>query len=226
VRPAADPGLSPKAAQTRTTIADAALALFAERGYEATTMRAVAERAGVSTGNAYYYFSSKEELILEFYAINQAAHLAACRGVLDTETSLAGRLSGTIRALVDVLMPYHGFAAALYKHAAEPRSPLSPFSPESSPAREGAIAIYREVIEGSTARVGRDLAERLPELLWLYSLGIVLHWVYDSSPGCARTYRLIDVTVPVIRRLVGAARLPVLRATAADITKIVDQVRG
>jgi AcrR family transcriptional regulator len=38
-------------------------------------MRAIAERAGVSTGNAYYYFGSKEELIQEFYLRNHARHL-------------------------------------------------------------------------------------------------------------------------------------------------------
>ena len=52
---------------TRDAIVSAALALFRERGFEGTTMRAVAERAGVSVGNAYYYFSSKDELVQGFY---------------------------------------------------------------------------------------------------------------------------------------------------------------
>jgi AcrR family transcriptional regulator len=64
-----------RAEQTRAAITEAALALFCERGYEAATMRAIAERAGVSTGNAYYYFGSKEELIQEFYLRNHARHL-------------------------------------------------------------------------------------------------------------------------------------------------------
>ncbi len=46
-------------------------------------MRAIAREADVSTGNAYYYFSSKEELVQQFYESNQADHLAACREVLD-----------------------------------------------------------------------------------------------------------------------------------------------
>ncbi len=41
---------------------DAALALFVERGYAATRVEAVAERAGVSKGTLFLYFSSKEEL--------------------------------------------------------------------------------------------------------------------------------------------------------------------
>ncbi len=219
-----DAVLTPRAEQTRAAIIDAALALFRERGYEAATMRDVAKRAGVSTGSAYYYFSSKEDLIKEFYARNLAAHLAACRGVLGTETELAARLGGTVRALVDVLAPYHRFAATFYKHAAEPASPLSPFSPQSSPARLASIALYREVIEGSTAKMSRAVRDRLPELLWLYSLGITLFWVHDSSRHCGRTYQLIDATVPVIVQLVAASRLPVLRSTLSQLIAIVDQV--
>src|SRR5215467_10651362 len=194
----ADPALTPRAEQTRAAITEAALALFRERGYEATTMRAIAERAGVSTGNAYYYFGSKEELIQEFYARNHADHRAASRQVLAAETDLAARLTGTVRALVEVLAPYHSFAATFYKHAAEPASPLSPFSPQSSPARLASIALYREVVDGSTAKMGAGVRERLPELLWLYSLGITLYWVHDTSPRCNRTHQLIDATVPVI----------------------------
>jgi AcrR family transcriptional regulator len=213
-----------RAEQTRAAITEAALALFRDRGYEAATMRAIAQRAGVSTGNAYYYFSSKEELIQEFYSRNHAAHLAASAGVLAAETDLAARLGGTVRALIDVLMPYHSFAATFYKHAAEPASPLSPFSPQSSPARQASIAIYRNVVAGSSARMGPGLRERLPELLWLYSLGMTLYWVHDNSDSCAKTYQLIDATVPVIAQLVAASRLPVLRRTLTDLIAIADRL--
>jgi AcrR family transcriptional regulator len=215
---------TPRAEQTRAAIIEAALALFTERGYEAATMRAIARRAGVSTGNAYYYFSSKEELIQEFYSRNYTAHLAASREVLAAETDLAARLHGTVRALIDILMPYHSFAATFYKHAAEPSSPLSPFSPQSSPARQASIALYRDVVEASSARMGPGVRERLPELLWLYSLGITLFWVHDNSDGCAKTYRLIDATVPVIAQLVAASRLPALRRTLNDVIAIADQL--
>lgn len=222
----AEAARTPRAEQTRAAITEAALALFRERGYEAATMRAIAERAGVSTGNAYYYFGSKEELIQEFYLRNHARHLAACRDVLAADTDLTSRLRGTLRALIDVSAPYHAFAATFYKHAAEPSSPLSPFSAQSSPVRDAAIAIYREVADGSSARIGPGLRARLPELLWLYSMGIILYWVHDTSPGCARTYRLIDMTAPVAGRLVAAARIPVLRATVRDITAILDELRS
>jgi AcrR family transcriptional regulator len=214
-----------RSGQTRSAIVTAALRLFRENGYDATTMRAIAAEAGVSAGNAYYYFASKEELIREFYALSLAEHVLAARPVLDAETEFAARLRGTLRALVDVLTPYHEFAAKFFKHAAEPSNPLSPFSPESSPVREASTALYREVVDGSRLRVPRQLRDQLPELLWLYSLGVILFWVHDSSPGCEKTYTLIDRTVPIADRLISLSRLRLLSTTLTDVISIIDDLR-
>jgi AcrR family transcriptional regulator len=222
----AEPDLTPRAEQTRTAITEAALRLFRENGYEATTMRAIAQEAGVSTGNAYYYFGSKEELVQQFYAHTHADHVAACRAILETETDFATRLRGTLRAMIDVNGPYHAFAARFFKYAAEPSSPLSPFSKESSPARDAAIALFREVVEGSTTRFDRELRAQLPELLWLYSMGIVLFWVHDASPGCAKTYQLIDRTVPLADRLIALSRVRLLRGTIREIISIIADMRS
>jgi len=59
--------LSAKGERTRERILDVALDLFRERGYEATTMRMIAKAAGVSLGNSYYYFPSKDHLVQSFY---------------------------------------------------------------------------------------------------------------------------------------------------------------
>jgi AcrR family transcriptional regulator len=222
----AEPGLTPRAELTRAAIVEAALRLFRENGYEAATMRAIAREAGVSTGNAYYYFGSKEELIQEFYLRSHAEHAAACRGMLATEREFAVRLRGTLTSLIRVLDPYHAFAATFYKNAAEPTSPLSPFSKESSPARDASIALYREVADGSSARIDRELRAELPELLWLYSMGIVLFWVYDSSPGRVKTHRLIQATVPLADRLISMARMPVLRGTTREVIALIREIRN
>ena len=82
-----------KAEKTRAVIAEAAMRLFREHGYEATTMRAIAREAGVATGNAYYYVSSKDELVREYYARVGTEHAIACREVLERETALGPRLA-------------------------------------------------------------------------------------------------------------------------------------
>lgn len=52
-----------QARQTRASILDAALALFVDNGYSATTMQTVAERAGVAIQTVYASFGSKAELL-------------------------------------------------------------------------------------------------------------------------------------------------------------------
>jgi Tetracyclin repressor-like, C-terminal domain len=131
-----------------------------------------------------------------------------------------------LRALIGTQAPYHAFAAKLYKHASEPSSPLSPFSKESSPTRNAAIDLYAEVVSGARTRVPAYLRDRLPELLWLYSMGIVLFWVHDRSPGTERTYRLIDSTVPLAVRLIRLSRLRALGTVTRQVIAIVDDVRG
>jgi AcrR family transcriptional regulator len=51
----------------RRRILDAALAVFAERGYHGTAVPEVAQAAKVSTGTLYHYFASKELLVNEVY---------------------------------------------------------------------------------------------------------------------------------------------------------------
>jgi AcrR family transcriptional regulator len=215
-----------KGEQTRSRILDTALNLFREHGYEATTMRAVAGRAGVSLGNSYYYFPSKETLIQAYYAQIHDQHRAACRPILDAERDLRKRLLGVVRAQIAVAEPYHRFAAVLFRTAADPRSPLNPFSAESRPIRDESTAIFREVLEGSTARIPRDLVDDLPTLLWTYHMGIVLFWIHDESPDRERTKRLVDESVHVIVRLIALAQLPILRATRRRLLRLVSDVSG
>ncbi|MGD8862917.1 MAG: TetR/AcrR family transcriptional regulator [Myxococcales bacterium] len=53
--------------QRRRQILDAALECFASRGYGATTMAHIRDRAGASTGSIYHHFKSKDHLAAELY---------------------------------------------------------------------------------------------------------------------------------------------------------------
>jgi AcrR family transcriptional regulator len=215
------PTRSAKAEQTRQSIIDAAMRLFRIHGYDKATMRAIADEAGVSIGNAYYYFSSKEHLIQAYYDGINADHAQAAAQPLASETTFAGRLSGVLLAWVDVAEPYHEFAGKFFKNAAEPGSPLSPFSTESEPTRLAAIDLHRQVVEGSDIKLAKALRAELPELLWLVQMGVVLFWVHDSSEGQQRTRQLITQTVPIIDRTLRLTRLPVVRGLVDDVVGLV-----
>src|SRR5213592_3911103 len=100
---------TPKGKQTKALILNTALDLLRERGYERTTMRAIAKKAGVSLGNAYHYFGSKEHLIQAFYHRTHEEHLAAALPALQKETSLKARLLALLRLKISTLEPYHEF---------------------------------------------------------------------------------------------------------------------
>ncbi|MFK8848697.1 TetR family transcriptional regulator [Streptomyces sp. Ac-502] len=209
--------------RTRTLILETALRLFQERGYDKTTMRAIAQEAGVSVGNAYYYFASKEHLIQGFYDRIATEHAAAVADVLATERDLAGRLRGVLLTWLDIAAPYHRFAAQFFKNAADPNSPLSPFSDASEGPREAAIALQRQVLAGADTKADPELAAALPRLLWLQQMGLVLYWVHDRSENCERSRRLVERTSPLVARAVAASRFRVLRPLVREVTDVLSE---
>lgn len=214
-----------KSERTRAAIVRAAMELFRERGYQGTTMREVAAVAGVSTGNAYYYFRSKEELVQGFYDHLADEHLAACAPALASTTDFGQRLLAALTVWLDVARPYHGFAGRFFAVAAQPDNPLSPFSAQSSPAMRTAVGVYADVLAGSDVRPDPRLVAHLPELLWLYHLGVVLYWVHDTSPDQTRTHELVSRTVPMVDRLVRLSRLRVLRPLTTQAVGLLEVLR-
>ncbi|MET9918080.1 TetR family transcriptional regulator [Streptomyces sp. NPDC059605] len=214
---------APKSEQTRTLILETALRLFQERGYDRTTMRAIAQEAGVSVGNAYYYFTSKEHLVQGFYDRLAAEHAAAVQKVLDEEKDLAARMRGVLLTWLDVAEPYHRFAAQFFKNAADPESPLSPFSAQSVAAREAAIAIHRRCLEGSATKTDPELDDYLPQLMWLVQMGLVLYWVYDRTEHAERSRRLVERCTPIGARVIALSRFRALRPVVRQVHDVLEE---
>ena len=214
-----------KGEQSRALILSTALDLLQQHGYEKTTMRAIAKRAGVSLGNAYHYFSSKEHLIQAFYHRLHQEHLTAVRPELAKETSLRNRLMTVMRLKISTLEPYHEFAGVLFKMAADPHSPLNPFADASAPVRRDSIELFEEVVSETKARIPADLREQLPYMLWLYHMGVIMFWIHDSSPQRARTYRLVDQTVDLLDKLISLASNPLMRPVRKRALKLISELR-
>ena len=72
----------------RGAVLAAARAQFALRGFESTTMRDIADAAGLTASNLYRYFKSKDSMITEILGDFSDRLLAAYRAVLETGTTV------------------------------------------------------------------------------------------------------------------------------------------
>ncbi|HEX2123426.1 MAG TPA: TetR family transcriptional regulator [Thermoanaerobaculia bacterium] len=217
---------TPKAEETRTRILDTALRLFRQRGFAETTMRDVAAEAGVATGAAYYYFRSKEDLVMAFYLRTSEEAGEAFAAAFAKTKDLGKR----IRAIVDIKFEQFGeqreLMTALLKAGVDPRDPLSPFGRETKALREETIRWYARALEDSNVRVPKDLEPFLPRLLWLYHMGLIYFWITDESPKQRRTARLVDATLDLVIQLLRVSSLPLLgplRKRALKVLRAVEE---
>lgn len=210
---------------TRTKILEAALDLFRERGFAEATMREIASRAGVASGLAYYYFDSKDAIVLAFYHRAQEA-LAAQMEAAQQGRTLKERLQGMIEARFKYFEPNRRFLGALMAHAANPNSPLSPFGEPSTDIREREFARIQRAIDETGTSVPKDLAPHMPKILWMYQLGLLLFWIYDPSKGQQRTRALIDKSLGLVLTLLKMSNVPLMRPARRTVLDIVEILEG
>lgn len=91
-----------KRRETRQRIIEAGLRLFLERGYEATTLDAIAEAADISRRTYFSYFASKDELLIAWQEGSDEAMAAALRDAAPGRAPL----DAVRHALLDVLGRY------------------------------------------------------------------------------------------------------------------------
>jgi AcrR family transcriptional regulator len=210
-----------KSEVTRARILDVALDLFRRQGFEETTMRGIAAAAEVSLGSAYYYFQSKEDLVMAFYE----RAIDAMTPRLEAALAGTGHFEEKVEALMAVkfeyFQPNRTFLGALLRHSADPENRLSPFSEATRHIRERDQAYFARMIDESRdVRVPTELAQHLPKLLWLYQMGLILYWIYDRSPGQRQTRMLRKKSLALLvsgLKMSGFALLKPLRSKIVDL---------
>ena len=222
----ADVKAAPKSEETRQRILGAALKLFQDRGFEAATMRDIAEQAGVATGAAYYYFQSKDAIIMEFYRRSSAEMQPRIAAALDNASGLDQRLQEVIRVKWAHFGPYRGVLRALLRNGADPGYPLSPFSPETREIRETDIAWFRRAVRDCGMRIPKDLEPHLPDVLWFFQMGAIYFWVIDNSPRQANSDRLLSIAAASIATLIRVSALPLMRPVRKAALEVVHIVKG
>ena len=202
---------------TRRRLYETAVALIAERGYEATTLRDVARRAGVSAGLLYRYFPSKRSIVLALYDqlsdtyAREAGDAAPGTwrerfvSALDTSLRVLGPHRITLRALAPVMVGDVEEGV---------------FAQSTAFSRRRVQAVFEDVVINAADAPARKLSEPLGRLLYLLHLAVILWWLLDKSPR----QRATGALVALLRQMLPAAALTLRLPTVRRFVQTADQL--
>jgi hypothetical protein len=145
---------------------------------------------------------------------------------LENEAGLEGRLRELIRVKLEHFGPNRGVLRALLRNGADPKHPLSPFSPQTQEIREIDLAWFRRILVDCGLRIPRDLGPHLPGVLWLFQMGVIFFWVIDESPDQARSARLLEVASKSVAALIRISGLPLMRPLRKTALQLIEIVQG
>jgi AcrR family transcriptional regulator len=216
-----------KAEVTERKILDAALEMFRTRGFEEATMRDIATAAEVATGAAYYYYPSKDAIVLGFY---QRSCLEMQPRIEEALASESGGLEDRLKTLINVKLeyfaPYRGVLRALLKNGADPAHPLSPFAENNKSIREIDVAWFQKILINCGIRIPKDLEPHMPEVLWMFQMGVIYFWITDDSHSQQRTAQLLKLGAKIIATLLRIAGLPLTRPLRKVAIELIETVKG
>jgi len=164
----------------RKRILDAAIRVFADRGYHASRVGDIAEHAGVAHGLLYHYFASKDEVLTTIFAENWGDLLKRFREVEDTHEPAEQKLAGIAKILLRTWRNDPALVTVMVRDVAR-----SPHIQERVAEVGEAFSIIQRVIEeGQDAGTFRsDVDARLASWVVYGGLEEVLTgWVLGQLP--------------------------------------------
>lgn len=98
---------TPPSATRRDELLELAATMFAQRGLRATTVRDIADAAGILSGSLYHHFASKEEMVDEVLRTFLDWLFERYQHIIDTEPNPLARLKGLFMASFDAIERHH-----------------------------------------------------------------------------------------------------------------------
>ncbi|WP_460538266.1 TetR/AcrR family transcriptional regulator [Glutamicibacter endophyticus] len=210
-----------KGKATRAHLLDTALTCFAESGYRESSMRTIAQRAGVSLSHAYYYFDSKEAIVGHLLLNLRTEQYRRCKELLGEGNTLEANIRIVFKEAIEVLRPYHDFGPAFMQVL------RSATQDATDAQREGIeLALWRQVVDEARPLPPLGIRKDLPRFLWLVSRQLMSVWAYDSSETQRRSRALAIALAPVIAKFAVLCRLPVVRSLFTDVMELMDSTAG
>ncbi|HEY5841445.1 MAG TPA: TetR family transcriptional regulator KstR2 [Mycobacterium sp.] len=111
----------------RDELLELAATMIAERGLRATTVRDIADSAGILSGSLYHHFKSKEQMVEEVLREFLDWLFARYQEIVDTEPNSLERLKGLFLASFEAIEHRHA-QVVIYQDEAKRLSPLPQFA--------------------------------------------------------------------------------------------------
>jgi AcrR family transcriptional regulator len=186
--------------ETRDRIHAAALSLFRKKGFDATTMRDVAAEAGVALGAAYYYFPSKEALVLAYYERTHHESSAKAEAAFARTDDVRERVGAAFHAKLDVLARDRKLLSGLFRSIADPSADVSIFGERTRTIRDESIALFDRAIAPAPELTLLDASARrvLVLALWSLHMGVMLYFIHDTSRRQQKTRALVDQSLDLV----------------------------
>ncbi len=201
-------GTTAQGHEARKRLYATAIELIGRKGYEATTLREVAQAAGVSVGLLYKYFPSKSAVILAFY--EELSGEYAARAAEMKAGKWRNRFVFALRTCLEVLGPYRKTLASLAPMLVADRAE-GVFAAQTGLSRRRVEQVFQDAVAGASDAPAAKLAEALGMLLYLLHLAIILWWLLDKSPNQRATHALVTLVERILPSFGMALLLPQVR---------------
>src|SRR5262245_8725979 len=186
-----------RAERNRLRILEAALALFAKRGYDASTIRDIAAEAGVSVGLVCRYFPAKEHFALALY--DRLANELQEWAIEMPEGTVAARFEAAVRAKLTLLEPHRRALIALTARAVDPDARAGVLGKSTETVRSKVAGVFWLAVSGASDAPDREQSARLARLLYGVHLALTLLFLQDADGRMAsQTLTLIGAALPAI----------------------------
>jgi AcrR family transcriptional regulator len=150
-----------QAERTRQQILATAQRLFAERGYDATSLQMIADEMGLTKAAVYYHFRAKNEILLAA----MRPGLLRLQALLDEAAKIRGRrarIEHMVNGMVDFLVQNRHYAVMA---ATDPAAKRDKLDDESAGQRQRALTLLFGDNPTGAERLAFSTVSRLPECL-------------------------------------------------------------
>ena len=171
----------PRTGNKRQRLIDAAVRLFAHKGYFYTTTAEVSARAGVASGTLYLYFNSKDDLLaaaLNEYLETFEREVIPCAGRAD---SASGRLAAFIREFTTFVARNQDLARVFF---VESRQSNSALLSQASGAEARYFSLVRSFLVSSVCEQhpSEPAVETMTSLLLGVTEKVSVRWLLGHAP--------------------------------------------